>query len=183
MLKGHLLKNGPGEKWNWTCACGSALTDCVFWSSIVKQTYEADPGNFASALTWNFKSKALALNAMAPFMFKKKFLKVINQPVNVKVTNTGKMNGEEVVQLYVSNQGKNIHAPLKALKGFKRISLKAGESKMISFQLRPEDLSVPDEQGTIKQLKGKIAISVGGGQPGVANKTTSNVLTKIITVQ
>ena len=45
--------------------------------------------------------------------------------VSVKVTNTGKLNGDEVVQLYISNQDKSTHSPIKALKGFKRISLKA----------------------------------------------------------
>ena len=102
--------------------------------------------------------------------------------VSVKVTNSGKLNGDEVVQLYVSQQNPNIHAPLKALKGFKRISLKAGESRMISFQLTPEDLSVPDENGSSTQLKGKISISIGGGQPGIKNRTTSNVVSKTISV-
>ena len=102
--------------------------------------------------------------------------------VSVKVTNTGKQNGDEVVQLYVSQQNPNIHAPQKALKGFKRISLKAGESRIVSFQLTPEDLSVPDKSGSSIQLKGKISLSVGGGQPGIKNKTTSNVVSKIISI-
>jgi beta-glucosidase len=95
--------------------------------------------------------------------------------VSVRVTNKGKMNGEEVVQLYVSNENKTIKAPLKALKGFKRISLKAGESKIVQFQLTPENLSTVDDKGVLKQNKGKMMISVGGGQPGEKNKTTSNV--------
>ncbi len=102
--------------------------------------------------------------------------------LTVRVTNTGKLQGEEVVQLYVSTLDKTIHAPLRALKGFRRIPLKAGESKLVQFRLRPEDLSVVNEQGILKQLKGKLMISVGGGQPGVKNKTSSNSLTKIITV-
>ncbi len=106
-----------------------------------------------------------------------------NSTLTVKVTNTGKTDGEEVVQLYVSNQNQNIYSPIKSLKGFKRIVLKAGESRLISFQLTPENLSVVDDKGNLKQLKGKVAVSIGGGQPGVSNKTTSNVLTKIITIQ
>ncbi len=86
------------------------------------------------------------------------------------------------MQLYVSQQNQNIHAPLKALKGFKRIFLKAGESKTITFQLNPDDLSVADDSGVFKQVKGKISISVGGGQPGVKNKTTSNTLVKTLSV-
>src|SRR6185503_3121943 len=88
-----------------------------------------------------------------------------NITVSVRVTNKGKVDGEEVVQLYVSNENKTIKAPLKALKGFKRISLKAGESRVVQFQLTPENLSTVDEKGKSKQNRGKILISVGGGQP------------------
>jgi len=105
-----------------------------------------------------------------------------NTTVSVQVTNTGKMNGEEVVQLYVSNQNKNIHAPLKALKGFQRIALKAGESKTVTFSLTAADLSLVNEEGKLYLPKGKLMISVGGGQPGVKNKTTSNVVSKIISI-
>lgn len=103
-----------------------------------------------------------------------------NTAVTVQVTNTGKMNGEEVVQLYVSTQNKNIHAPLKALKGFQRITLQAGESKTVTFNLTNADLSLVNEEGKLYLPKGKLMISVGGGQPGVKNKTTSNVINKII---
>jgi beta-glucosidase len=102
--------------------------------------------------------------------------------VTARVTNTGKRSGEEVVQLYISNQDKNIKSPLKALKGFQRISLKASESKMVKFNLSTDDLSVVSETGSLQQVKGKIMISVGGGQPGIKNKTTGNVLTKSITI-
>ncbi len=102
--------------------------------------------------------------------------------VKVKVTNTGNKDGEEVVQLYAANQNSTIRSPLKALKGFQRIFLKAGESKTIQFNLTADDLSVVDDNGKLKSLNGKVAISVGGGQPGVKNKTTGNVLTRQITV-
>jgi beta-glucosidase len=102
--------------------------------------------------------------------------------VSVRVTNKGKMDGEEVVQLYVSNENKTIKAPLKALKGFKRISLKAGESKIVQFQLRPEDLSTVDDNGKLKQNKGKVMISVGGGQPDEKNRTTSNIVKGYINI-
>jgi len=102
--------------------------------------------------------------------------------VTARVTNTGKMNGDEVVQLYVSNQNKTIKAPLRALKGFKRISLKAGESKVVQFRLSPQDLSRVDDKGMMQQLKGKVMISIGGGQPGEKNKTTSNVVKGYVTI-
>jgi beta-glucosidase len=96
--------------------------------------------------------------------------------VSARVANNGKMDGEEVVQLYVSNKNTAIKSPIRALKGFKRISLKAGESKTIQFELSPQDLSVIDDKGMMKQPKGKLLISIGGGQPGMKMKTTSNVV-------
>jgi beta-glucosidase len=73
--------------------------------------------------------------------------------------------------------------PVRALKGFQRISLKAGESKLIKFVLTPEDLSLVNEQdGGMFQPKGNITISVGGGQPGVKNKTTSNVVSASVQI-
>jgi beta-glucosidase len=102
--------------------------------------------------------------------------------VTARVTNTGKVNGEEVVQLYISHQGVKGKTALKALKGFQRIFLKAGESKTLSFTLTPGQLSIISEDGKLWEPKGKVAISVGGGQPGVKNKTTSNVISGIVTI-
>jgi beta-glucosidase len=102
--------------------------------------------------------------------------------VSVTVTNSGKKDGEEVVQIYLSHQNAKGEAPLKALKGFKRIALKAGESKTLSFTLTPEQLSLVNAAGALYQPTGKINVSAGGGQPGVKNKTTSNVISKTIMV-
>jgi beta-glucosidase len=96
--------------------------------------------------------------------------------VNARVTNTGKIDGEEVVELYIAHEGVQSKVPLKALKGFQRIFLKAGESKTVSFTLSPEQLSIVDEDGKMEEPKGKVVISIGGGQPDVKNKTTSNVI-------
>ena len=99
-----------------------------------------------------------------------------NVTVSARVTNTGKLDGEEVVQLYISHQGVQGKVPLRALKGFQRISLKAGESKKISFTLTPEQLSLVSEDGKMLEPKGKVVISIGGGQPDIKNKATSNVI-------
>jgi beta-glucosidase len=102
--------------------------------------------------------------------------------VSITVKNTGKKDGEEVVQLYTAYNNLKGLNPLKALKGFKRIALKAGESKKLSFTLTPEQLSLIDEAGNAYQPKEKLTISIGGGQPGVKNKTTSNVVSRTISV-
>jgi len=58
----------------------------------------------------------------------------------VTVTNTGKYEGEEVVQLYIRDVVGSITRPVKELKAFQKILLKAGESKKITFTLSINDL-------------------------------------------
>jgi beta-glucosidase len=85
--------------------------------------------------------------------------------ITVTVSNTGKRDGWEVVQLYVSGKVKGIPAPVRSLRGFQRIFLKAGESRVVEFTLSREELSLMDEQGNPKMFEGKTLFSVGGGQP------------------
>lgn len=58
----------------------------------------------------------------------------------VTVTNTGRRDGREVVQLYIRDIAGSITRPVKELKGFQKIDLKAGESKTVSFSITPDDL-------------------------------------------
>jgi beta-glucosidase len=99
--------------------------------------------------------------------------------VSVTVTNTGKMDGEEVVQLYVINGDKKVTAPIRSLKGFQRIFLKAGEARQVKFYLAAEDLSVMDDNGNPRPLK-NVTISVGGGQPDANSiKAKKTIQTKL----
>ena len=59
---------------------------------------------------------------------------------SVTVTNNGKYEGKEVVQLYIRDVVGSVTRPVKELKGFQKISLKPGESKTVSFTITPEDL-------------------------------------------
>ena len=63
--------------------------------------------------------------------------------MKAKITNTGKMSGKEVAQLYVGFPQKS-NEPPKLLKGFQKISLEPGETKEVSFKLRDRDLSIWD---------------------------------------
>lgn len=103
-------------------------------------------------------------------------------PVSVRVTNTGKTAGEEVVQLYITNPDKSIKTALKALKGFERVSLKPGESKIVSFLLSQKDLSYINSNGEITSFQGKIEISIGGSQPDETAKTSGNIIKKSLTI-
>jgi beta-glucosidase len=60
--------------------------------------------------------------------------------VSVDVTNSGAVAGDEVVQLYVHQRAGSASRPLRELKGFKRVSLKPGETQTVSFSLGPEEL-------------------------------------------
>lgn len=59
-----------------------------------------------------------------------------------EVTNTGSRPGEEVVQLYVRLIGTSVSQPIRALKGFQRVSLAPGQTKNVTFELRPEALAL-----------------------------------------
>ncbi len=106
-----------------------------------------------------------------------------NVLVSARVTNTGKVAGDEVVQLYVVNKITGIKAPLKSLKGFSRVALKAGESKVVKFILKPEDLSYVKENGEYVEFKGNVELALGGNQPDEPNKTSGNVLRKTLSIQ
>ena len=103
--------------------------------------------------------------------------------VTVRVTNTGKLAGDEVAQVYIVNQNNSIQTSLKTLKGYQRINLRPSESKVISFVLQPDDLSFVDASGQRKPLTGKVQICVGGSQPDEPNTTSGNVIKKTIVIK
>ena len=84
--------------------------------------------------------------------------------MEVTVTNTGKRDGDEVAQVYLSFP--NVAgAPLRALRAFKRIHLKAGEAQKLRFEMNERDLSMVSEAGEPIIAEGQYSVSVGGGQP------------------
>ncbi|MDB5109802.1 MAG: glycoside hydrolase family 3 protein [Mucilaginibacter sp.] len=102
--------------------------------------------------------------------------------VSVKVTNTGKIDGEEVTELYISHSNTGMKAPIRALKGFERNFLKAGQSKIIKFELSPEDLALVDNDGNSKAVKGKLMISVGGSQPDAQTTASKKTVSKTVSI-
>jgi beta-glucosidase len=83
---------------------------------------------------------------------------------DVTVTNTGKVAGDEVAQLYLKFPDVK-GAPLIALRGFQRIHLEAGASQKIHFELKNRDLGMVTEDGSPIIAQGDYTISIGGGQP------------------
>jgi beta-glucosidase len=94
---------------------------------------------------------------------------------SVRVTNTGKTSGDEVVQLYLKFPGVP-GAPLRALRGFQRVHLAPGASRIVRFHLRPRDMSMVTEEGHIIVAQGDYTVSIGGGQPGTGAPSVSGHL-------
>lgn len=85
--------------------------------------------------------------------------------VTAEVKNIGKMDGDDVAQLYLIPQKKNSGLAKFSLKQFQRVSLKAGESRMLSFELSPSDLLQIDDSGEKTWIKGYYTITIGNSLP------------------
>ena len=68
-----------------------------------------------------------------------------NVKVSIDVTNSGKVAGKEVVQLYIGDEESSLERPVKELKGFRKISLEPGETKTVTFEIEPDMLKFFDD--------------------------------------
>ena len=83
------------------------------------------------------------------------------------LTNTGKMDGAEVAQMYVCAPKGKIFRPDKELKGFAKVFLKAGESKKVSFTITPDLLSFHRQDMTYGTEPGDFKLFIGGNSRDV----------------
>lgn len=95
--------------------------------------------------------------------------------ISVKVTNTGSVAGDEVVQLYLTDEKASTPRPLRQLEGFNRIHLKAGESATVSFTLKAEQFSIINTKDIRVIEPGWFTVAVGGRQPLDNDSQTSQV--------
>ncbi len=104
--------------------------------------------------------------------------------VKVDVTNAGTRAGDEVVQLYVAHPGAPFRVPIRALKGFRRIHLEPGQTRMVRFALDRGALGVVDPAGKTVVPEGPVTISVGGEQPGQeVTASTTGVLERTSSIR
>lgn len=82
--------------------------------------------------------------------------------VSCEVKNTGSREGSEIVQLYIRDKVGSITRPVRELKAFDKIRLKAGESKVVSFTLSKTDLSFYNQDLTFVAEPGDFTVYVGG---------------------
>jgi beta-glucosidase len=86
--------------------------------------------------------------------------------VKITVTNSGKITGDEVVQLYLTDEKATTPRPIRQLEGFRRVSLKSGESKNVEFVLTPRQFSIINNKDKRVIEPGYFTIFIGGKQPG-----------------
>ncbi|MCT3745913.1 beta-glucosidase BglX [Elizabethkingia anophelis] len=80
---------------------------------------------------------------------------------SITLTNNGKYDGNEVVQLYIRDMVGSVTRPVKELKGFQKVFLKAGESKKVSFTITPEDLKFYNSELKYDWEAGEFDIMIG----------------------
>ena len=85
--------------------------------------------------------------------------KLIN--ITLDVENTGKRDGDEVIEIYVSSDRKNVDRPVKLLKGFKRVNIKSGETKKVTVPVEIDDLKFYNPESGNMELDESYTIYVG----------------------
>ena len=127
----------------------------VFWShySDVEKTPLYPFGYGLSYTTFEYSN--LKIN-------KKTFSKGEKVEVSVDLKNTGKVTGKEVAQLYLQDEFASVVRPVKELKGFEMIELKAGETKTITFTLTDAELGFYNNQNEFVVEPGTFKVMIGG---------------------
>lgn len=86
--------------------------------------------------------------------------------VEVTVKNTGSMDGDEIVQLYISVDDAGFEVPNSTLIGFKPVAIAAGEETVVSFTVSPEQMMAFDSDGNRVFVTGVHTLYIGGSSPG-----------------
>jgi beta-glucosidase len=104
--------------------------------------------------------------------------------VSAEVQNVGKLAGDEVVQLYITDVQASVPVAIRSLAGVQRLFLRPGEKKVVTFAITPKQLSLIDDKGQRVVEPGEFLISVGGKQPGFTGqadaKTTGVVQERLM---
>ena len=124
----------------------------VFWSHYGDESNKPlYPFGYGLSYT-SFAYSKLVINDADPASIK----------VTATVTNTGKVDGEEVAQLYIHDKIATVVRPVKELKGFSKFSLKAGETRQVEFILTTAELGFYNNEGLFVVEPGEFDIMVGG---------------------
>jgi beta-glucosidase len=192
------------ESWYGGQAAGQALADVIFGDynpgGRLPVTFYKSVNDLPSFEDYNMTNRTYRYFTGEPLFpfgfglsyttFSYKKLKVnatVHQGDSVKVAvnvkNTGKVAGDEVVELYLSDLTADVPVPIHALKGFTRIHLNPGETKSVTLTLSPEAFSIIDNDNQRKVKPGKFEVFVGGHLPDPKTaKEETGILKKVITL-
>ena len=135
----------------------------VFWSHYIDESNKPlYPFGFGLSYT-SFAYSNLIINDANPASIK----------VTATITNTGKLDGEEVAQLYIRDRIASVVRPVKELKGFSKINLKAGEARQVEFILTPAELGFYNNEGLFVLEPGEFDVMVGGSSAEGISKSFS----------
>ena len=95
--------------------------------------------------------------------------------VSVPVTNTGARGGDEVVQLYMRDPVASVSRPVMQLRGFRRVALRAGETRQVSFTLEAAHFALWSRDGGWQIEPGTIELMAGGASDRIATRATLTV--------
>jgi beta-glucosidase len=98
--------------------------------------------------------------------------------ITVNVTNTSKRAGEEVSEVYYTSSKKDENNTIRTLVGFQRNFLKAGETKKLTFKVKPKQVAHLNAEGKLEVNPDQILFSVGGAQPNEDRIKAGQVVTK-----
>jgi len=90
-----------------------------------------------------------------------------NIEVSVNITNTGKVSGEEIVQLYIRDRVGSVVRPIMELKDFQKIKLNAGETKTIKFIIDNQKLSFYNDKLEYKSEPGDFDLMIGASSSDI----------------
>jgi beta-glucosidase len=100
--------------------------------------------------------------------------------VTVDITNTGQLAGDEVAQLYITDMQASVPTPIRQLAGFERIRLAPGQTRSVTFTVKPMQMTCVRDDGMRMIEPGQFELSAGGGQP--VPSTPGNVVKATFTV-
>ncbi|WP_405145735.1 glycoside hydrolase family 3 C-terminal domain-containing protein [Sphaerisporangium sp. NBC_01403] len=140
-------------------------TGATYLYSAAKPLYPF--GHGLSYTTFGYQGLKLASNSVKPDG---------TVEATVKVTNTGKVAGDEVVQLYTHQRSSRVKQPVKQLRAFQRVHLAAGQTKTVTLSFKAADLALWDvTRNTWAVEKAEHDVLVGGSSDSVRQRTTLSV--------
>ncbi len=102
-----------------------------------------------------------------------------NIQISLNVQNTGKLRGDEVVQLYIHEKVTPVIVPVSQLRRFKRITLEAGETQKIQFELTPEDLQLLNQNMEWEVVPGTFEVMIGSSSIDIKLKGEFEIIGNI----